>query len=166
MNDLPSKSARKREYQAIQALGEKLIELTGAELAQIPLEENVREAIVAARGMTSRGALRRQRQLIGKLMARSDVEPIREAYERLKRTGRDEKAAFRKAEFWRDRLLREGPSAVADFAAAAGTDVAGLSDLLGEYRHAHDDAGRRRVARRVFRRVHEALGPGVQSGRS
>jgi ribosome-associated protein len=166
MSDRPSKSARKRQHQALQALGEQLIELTESELDRVPLDEDLRDAIVAARGMTSRGALRRQRQLIGKLMARTDAGPIREAYDALKSTGRDEKAIFRRAEQWRDRLLHEGQSAARELAAATGGDVEGFSALLGEYARAHDDDGRRRVARRIFRAVHAALAAGMQKGSS
>ena len=41
----PSKSALKREYLALQALGEQLIELTTDQLLSIGLEENLLDAI-------------------------------------------------------------------------------------------------------------------------
>ena len=64
----PSKSALKRDQHARQALGERLIELSRERLDRMPLDDALREAIVAAASMRSRGALRRQKQLIGKLM--------------------------------------------------------------------------------------------------
>ena len=76
----PSKSARKREALDLQSLGEALIELPPAELAALGLPEALQEAIVAARGITSRGAGSRQRQFIGKLMRKVDPEPIRAAH--------------------------------------------------------------------------------------
>lgn len=81
----PSKSARKRAYLALQKLGEELVTLREADLQAIPLDEELREAVMEARGIKAHGALRRQKQYIGKLMGRVDPEPIREALERLRR---------------------------------------------------------------------------------
>ena len=81
----PSKSARKRAYLALQKLGEELVTLREADLQAIPLDEEPREAVMEARGIKAHGALRRQKQYIGKLMGRVDPEPIREALERLRR---------------------------------------------------------------------------------
>ena len=75
----PSKSMRKREAHALQKLGEELVALRADDLARLPLDENLREAIDEARRLTSRGALARQRQYIGKLMRDVDVEAIRGA---------------------------------------------------------------------------------------
>ncbi len=82
----PSKSARKRGYLALQKLGEELITLRETDLATVPLDDDLLEAVHEARHITKRGALRRQKQYIGKLMGRlDDPEPIREALERLRR---------------------------------------------------------------------------------
>jgi ribosome-associated protein len=75
----PSKSARKREAHALQKLGEDLVALRAADLARLPLPETLRDAIDEARRLTSRGALARQRQYIGKLMRDIDVAPIQAA---------------------------------------------------------------------------------------
>lgn len=81
----PSKSARKRAYIALQKLGEELVTLREPDLQAMPLDEDLRDAVMEARRMKSHGALRRQKQYIGKLMGRVDPEPIREALERLRR---------------------------------------------------------------------------------
>ncbi|MET0292890.1 MAG: ribosome biogenesis factor YjgA [Steroidobacteraceae bacterium] len=75
----PSKSSRKRDAHALQKMGEELVRLRAAELDQLPLPETLRDAIDEARRLTSRGALSRQHQYIGKLMRDIDIEPIREA---------------------------------------------------------------------------------------
>ena len=81
----PSKSARKREYLALQKLGEELITMRESDLQSMPLDEDLLEAIMEARRIKAHGALRRQKQYIGKLMgALEDPEPIREALERLR----------------------------------------------------------------------------------
>jgi ribosome-associated protein len=75
----------KREHLARQKLGEELITLRDADLRSLPLEEDLLEAVVDARGMKSHGALRRQKQYIGKVMRHVDPEPIRAALESLRR---------------------------------------------------------------------------------
>ena len=120
MNEKPSKSARKREYLELQTLGEKLIGLPEQRLRAMPLGDDLLDAILAAGRMKSHGALRRTRPLIGKLMARVDAEPIREAYDALTRTGRRQKAVFRDAEQWRNRVIREGMPALDAFCNKAG----------------------------------------------
>jgi ribosome-associated protein len=80
----PSKSARKRAYQALQKLGEELIPLLESDLRSLDLDEELLGAVLDAKRMTKRGALRRQKQYIGKLMNRVDPEPIRAALLRLR----------------------------------------------------------------------------------
>jgi ribosome-associated protein len=81
----PSKSARKREHLARQKLGEELIMVREADLRSLALDDDLLEAVLEARGMKARGALRRQKQYIGKLMRHTDPEPIRAALESLRR---------------------------------------------------------------------------------
>ena len=86
MDDLkPSKSARKREYIALQKLGEELITLKASDLDRLPLDDNLRDAVLEARQMKAHGALRRQKQYIGKLMRHIDPEPIRSEMAKLRR---------------------------------------------------------------------------------
>ena len=77
--DKPSKSQRKREALALQELGETLVTLKPAQLDKIPLPEELREAVLAARQINQHGARKRQLQYIGRLMREIDPEPIRAA---------------------------------------------------------------------------------------
>jgi ribosome-associated protein len=78
----PSKSARKREYLALQKLGEDLIPLLEPDLRAMNLDDDLLDAVLEAKRMKKRGALRRQKQYIGKLIARlDDPEPVRAALE-------------------------------------------------------------------------------------
>ena len=81
----PSKSERKREHLALQELGEALIPLQEPDLRAMDLDEGLLEAVLEAKRISKRGALRRQKQYIGKLMGRLDPEPIREALARVRR---------------------------------------------------------------------------------
>src|SRR5688572_14159480 len=87
----PSKSARKRESQSLQDLGVALVRLKDELLAELPLPEILRDAVLAARTMTSHGAQSRQRQYIGKLMRKVDSDAIRTAMDQ--QTERQKRAA-------------------------------------------------------------------------
>ena len=72
MNDIPdsaderpSKSQRKRDMHARQDLGKKLVELTGAQLGRLPLEEGLLAAIVETQRVSGHEAKRRQLQYVG-----------------------------------------------------------------------------------------------------
>ena len=155
--DKPSKSARKRERLALQALGEALIGLPVPSLGEVPLDERLREAVLEARGMQSRGALRRQRQLIGKLMRSADAEAIRGALARLGQNDRRATRLFHDAENWRDRICAEGTAAIAEFAADTDGDTRALARLAEELAAATGEDRRRSLRRRIFREVHSGL---------
>jgi ribosome-associated protein len=72
----PSKSEQKRRMHKAQALGEVLISLPASVFRDLPVEEFLRDALVEAQRLKSHEAIRRQRQLIGKLMREVDCEPI------------------------------------------------------------------------------------------
>lgn len=108
----PSKSERKREMLALQELGEAIVKLSDGELASIPLEGALAEAITTARRITSHEGLRRQMQFIGKLMRDSDTAAIQAAYEELQNGRQALNQRFHAMEQLRDRLIAEGQSAI------------------------------------------------------
>jgi ribosome-associated protein len=107
-----SKSQRKRDSHALQDLGSELVKLPVADLDKLPLEEDLRQAILEAKRIKQHGALKRQLQFIGKLMRNSDADVIREAYQRLINPFREDIRHFHLLEQWRDRLLRDGDDAL------------------------------------------------------
>lgn len=109
-----SKSQLKRESHALQELGEELVELPAAKLAKIPLPEELAEAVALARRIKARGGRKRQLQYIGKVMRKIDAEPIQQALSALKTDAIRETARLHRLEQWRDRLLEEGDTALAE----------------------------------------------------
>jgi ribosome-associated protein len=75
-DDKPSRTARKRASEELQALGEQLAALPEAAIARLPLPESVKDALSAAKRLKSFGARRRHAQYIGKLMRRFDADAL------------------------------------------------------------------------------------------
>ena len=162
MNDAkPSKSARKRDHLALQAVGEKLIPLELAELEKLALDEALFDAVVHAKSIQSRGALRRQRQLIGKLMREADADAIQASLDKLRMQDGRARETFREAERWRDRITAEGAAALSEFTARTGDldteSDTGLEQLLRELDAAGIEPAKRRVRRRIFRELYKRL---------
>ncbi len=107
-----SKSQLKREMICLQDLGEELVELPTRLLQRFDLPENLLSAIEAARGITSRGARKRQLQYIGRLMRAVDAEPIRKIMDDIKHRQVHAAQQLHLIERWRERLLNEGDGAV------------------------------------------------------
>ena len=110
-----SKTRRKNQMIALQKLGETLVALPAAQLAQIPLDSRLAEAIAAARTYTKHEAIRRQLQYIGKLMREIDPQPIQAALEKLQSKNKQATAQFHQVERWRDKLIAEGDDALKPF---------------------------------------------------
>jgi len=141
----------------LQELGETLIALNDSELALLSLDNKLHKAIRDARQISSRGALRRQKQLIGKLMRDVDPQPIRAELAKLRIDDVRSKRLFARAERWRDRLLVDGSMALNEFDAETNTADAELRTLLGELNVAFSEKAEKTVRRQIFRRIHEIL---------
>lgn len=153
----PSKSALKRQFTELQGLGEKLIGLTDAQLCAVVTEPQLLEAVRLARGISSHGALRRQKQLIGKLMREIDAEPVRAALDTLGRRSQEDKRTFKEAEAWRERLCADTKAALPEFKVLIGNTCDDLNKLLRDYTAATRDAPKKALSRQIFREVHREL---------
>jgi ribosome-associated protein len=150
--ELPSKSERKRAALEAQALGEALIELSDAELAQLKLPETLSEALTQARRMTSRGALARQRQYIGKLMRELDLAPIRAKLAEKSEQRARESQRLKRIEAWRERLVKEGAAALAELERwRPGLDRDRFLGLIAAARRERSQAGVGNAGRELFR---------------
>jgi len=111
----PSKSQRKRDAENFLRLGKKLGDLASTELAQIPLEDNVRAAVQEMQKIGSFGARKRQQHYLAKLLRKCDPEPIEAALVSVHHTSRENTKQFHTTEEWRDRLINERVGAVTEF---------------------------------------------------
>ena len=160
----PSKSERKRQILALQELGERLIALSDSALRDLRLDEKLEKAVRDAGAMTSRGALRRQKQLIGKLMRNVDPEPIRQALARLSAEDLRAKRRFARAERWRDKLVRDGDTALAEFESESRCEDDELRQLLRDLAVTYDERHEKALRKQLFRRVHTILVAATEDG--
>ncbi len=112
--DFKSKTDLKREAHALQELGRTLVELTPNDLKRVSMPEDLERAVMAARKMHQRGALKRQLQFIGKVMRKIDAEPVQASYNALLQRDQLANARFHRLEALRDRLIANDDNAIED----------------------------------------------------
>jgi ribosome-associated protein len=117
MDELVSKSQKKREAEKLQKVGMALVELASTKLDKLPLPETLRRAIDEAKLIKSHGAAKRQGLYIGKLMRSANFEEILAAYEELKSEAEGQSAHFHELEHLREKLVHGGKEALTDFVA-------------------------------------------------
>ncbi len=107
-----SKSQRKRDAQLVKSLALELIRLNASQLARVPLEASVREAVQEARQIRSHVAGKRQLQFIAKQLRRIDTTPIRETIDSFQNQARQLRVRQHRVENWREFLLESGDAAL------------------------------------------------------
>lgn len=112
-----SKTKLKAEADAAQDIGKKLIDLPKDRLIKLDLPEALFDAVKEAKRLTANGAIRRQKQYIGRLMRDIDIAPIVDQLQRWEGKHNEESAKFHTLERWRERLLKE-ETAVSEYIAA------------------------------------------------
>jgi ribosome-associated protein len=158
--DRPSKTRRKQASHDLQDLGVELAAMSDERVAALPIDERLRDAVLAYRRTRSHEGRRRQMQFVGKLMRTVDIEPIRRAVE-AERTGRAlDAAALHAAERWRAELIADDEALTRWAAAHPGIDT---QQLRGLVRNARKDAALApeqrsgRAYRELFRALRETL---------
>lgn len=153
----PSRSQRKREVEALQDLGALLVELPAAQFKRMDLPDELRAAVNACRKITQNGALRRQKQFIGKLMRSLDAAPIQAQLDAFQGVNAAETARLHHAERWRDRLLAESEALTVFMNEFPAADATRLRQLV---RAAHDEATKNkppRAFRELFQLIRESM---------
>ena len=145
-----SKSQRKREALALQALGESLIALTPNDLARVPMWPELEAAVIDAHGL-QRVALRRQVRYIARLLREGDADPIAQALDTVRRPGRREALRQRRLERLRDELVRGDRSPAELRAAVPDLDFQQLRRLVAAARRERETGQGNTSERRLFR---------------
>lgn len=157
----PSRSEQRRAALDVLALGEKLVALSEAQLAKLPLPESLLPHIRDAKHITSHVAHKRQLAFLAKQMRREDdatLDAIRDALDAGGEATRRETAALHRVETWRERLLADGDVALAELLVEhPSADRQHLRQLV---RNAIDERNRNKpphASRELFRELRELL---------
>ncbi len=157
-DEIPSKTQRKREMHALQALGAALVGLSDAHLARMTLPAELAQAVHEARRIASHEARRRQVQFIGRLMRALDPAPIRAQLAAVQGGSSAERARHQRLERWRARLL-EDDGALTEFARAHPPgDLQQLRALIRNARREQAEGRAPRAYRELYRALREAAG--------
>jgi ribosome-associated protein len=107
-----SKSQRKRDASELKELGIKLLDFGEDALRQLDIPEELLEALLTAKRISSHGARKRQLGYIGKLMAHVDVEPVRAAVAAREHQHDTSTREFHRLEELREQLLVRGDESI------------------------------------------------------
>lgn len=153
----PSKTRRKKDMHALQALGETLVELSSAQLAEVEMPEDLRDAVLEARRITGHEGRRRQMQYIGRLMRDIDPAPIRAKIDAWRGQSREATAHMHAIERWRERLI-ENDAALTEFANEhPGADLQALRAMIRESRRERAAERPPKHFRELFRLLRDAM---------
>ncbi len=155
--DGPSKSQKKREVEALQDTGR-----VAGQAARRPVQAHrtagrPAAAVAACRKITQNGALRRQKQYIGKLMRSVDPAPIQAQLDAFNGVSAAENAKLHQAEKWREKLIADNEALTLFLNSYPDTDATHLRQII---RNARDEAARNKppkAFREIFRVIREAI---------
>jgi len=116
--EAPSRSQLRREALDVLKLAQTLAALSDAQLARVPLDDDLRAEVQRTRAVTQQIARKRQSQYLAKQMRKLDdaeLDAIRAALEHDREYAHRATAALHRVEQWRERLIGEGDAALTEF---------------------------------------------------
>lgn len=139
--DEPTRTDLKKESDALQKLGEDLLDMRAELMIKLELPDRLVEGVAEAKRITNFEGKRRQMQFIGKLMRKLDesqVEAAKAALEEQRTGVSREQTHILVAEQWRDRLIVSDDHLGVWLDQFPATDVQQLRTLMRQVRK--DDA--------------------------
>jgi ribosome-associated protein len=158
-----SKTRRKKDSHALQALGEALVALKPSQLTRIELPERLADAVAEARRITGFEARRRQMQYIGKIIRDVDSTNIAEHIERIRNAHREDSSHHHDLERWRERLLTDDDAARELAATAPGIDLQRVRTLVRNARNEQARGQPPKSSRALFRLLRDTMAPGAEA---
>jgi ribosome-associated protein len=157
---------RKAESNALAGLAKALVEMQPHQLAEVPLPDEVREAVLVGRGFT-RGPRVRQLRRVAQLLRVHDVTAIGAAAHDAGHKQRRRATRERVYEQWRERLVAEGDGTLAEFVDQHPmADPQRLRQLLRQARREPGSGKSKQALLAVLRLVREACETEVSVTRS
>ena len=154
----PSKTQLKQEMQALQALGEKIIALSNAERARLPLSDDMLAAVEETSRIRSHEGRRRHMQYVGKVMRREDLAGIQAAFDEFEQESARRDHAFHRLEKWRDKLIADDTALEAFIAEYPDVDRQSLRQLIRNARAERERDKPPASARKLFKLIRDTAG--------
>lgn len=153
-----SRSAKKREARAVEALAQKMVESSEGLCRRLPLPEDLREELESARRIKSRSARKRELKHLAALLRHDEetVQAVRAAFDSVGEVNRAERDRFHRIEELRDALC--DPDRFSESVEIAAAEVPGFDRQVftGLARRVHEN-GDKRAFREIFRRLRVLL---------
>jgi ribosome-associated protein len=149
----PSKSEMKRQSDALQKMGQVLVEAPRDRVKKVPMPEDVLDAILECQNITNHEGRRRQMQFIGKKMRTLDAEEvsvIQKAIDSWKGASKAETAAMHALERRREKLLTDDNALTALLSEAPHLDVQHLRTLIRNARKEQAENKPPKAYREIF----------------
>ncbi|NVM75586.1 ribosome-associated protein [Duganella sp. SG902] len=149
----PSKSEMKRQSDALQKLGQTLVDAPRDRVKKVPMPEDVLDAILECQGITNHEGRRRQLQFIGKKMRTLDADEvavIQKAIDSWKGASKAETAAMHALERRREKLLADDNALTALLGEAPHLDVQHLRTLIRNARKEQAENKPPKAYREIF----------------
>lgn len=156
LEPVKSRTQIKKEMEALQALGKKLIDLKASQLKEVPISDDLAAAIRDYAKMPHREAKRRHMQYIGKLMRAEDGEAIQAAIDKFDSSSQAFAQEIHLLEAWRARLIDEGNSALTEFVEAhPDTNVQQLRQLIRNAQKDQKNGKNTGAAKKLFQFIRD-----------
>jgi ribosome-associated protein len=149
----PSKSEAKRQSNALQKMGETLVDAPRDRVKRVPMPEDVLEAILMCQTITNHEGRRRQMQFVGKKMRTLDeteIGLIQAAIDGWKGASKAETSAMHALERRRDKLLADDNALTALLSEAPHLDVQHLRTLIRNARKEQAENKPPKAYREIF----------------
>jgi len=149
----PSKSEAKRQSNALQKMGETLVEAPRDRVKRVPMPEDVLEAILMCQTITNHEGRRRQMQFVGKKMRTLDeteIGLIQAAIDGWKGASKAETSAMHALERRRDKLLTDDTALTSLLSDHPELDVQHLRTLIRNARKEQAENKPPKAYREIF----------------
>ncbi|MYM74799.1 DUF615 domain-containing protein [Duganella sp. FT109W] len=149
----PSKSEAKRQSNALQKMGETLVEAPRDRVKRVPMPEDVLEAILMCQTITNHEGRRRQMQFVGKKMRTLDeteIGLIQAAIDGWKGASKAETSAMHALERRRDKLLTDDNALTSLLSDHPELDVQHLRTLIRNARKEQAENKPPKAYREIF----------------
>ncbi|GHA91291.1 UPF0307 protein [Modicisalibacter luteus] len=144
--------------QALQELGEKIIALSDAQRARLPLSEDMLAAVEETSRIRSHEGRRRHMQYVGKVMRREDITGIQAAFDEFEQEKLRRDNAFHRLEKWRDRLIDDDEALEPFIADHPNVDRQALRQLIRNARNERERDKPPTNARKLFKLIRDTAG--------